>query len=178
MSASKSIMSGIVGACVLTAVHETARRVIPHAPRVDVIGMRAIAKPMRAAGLRPPTLGARHQLALAGDLVSNSLYYALVGLGLSAARDDRKIWMRGAALGFLGGLGAVFLPRPLGLGPQPYHRTPVTQVLTVLWYLIGGLAAAATAEWIGDRHEVESPMSHVKRSVQPKRISESLLSVG
>ena len=39
-----AIGAGLAGAVALTLVHETARRVIPHAPRVDVIGVRAIAR--------------------------------------------------------------------------------------------------------------------------------------
>jgi hypothetical protein len=45
----------------------------------------------------------------------------------------------------LAGVGAVVLPGPLGLGRQPTNRARATQVMTVLWYLAGGLAAAAAA---------------------------------
>jgi hypothetical protein len=50
--------------------------------------------------------------------------------------------LRGAALGLAAGLGAVFLPGPLGLGEAPSNRTPATTAMTIGWYLIGGLAAA------------------------------------
>lgn len=131
--------SGLAGALALTLVHETARRVIPHAPRVDVIGVRAISRSIRAAGYQPPRYDRLHHIALAGDLVSNSAYYSLVGVG-----DRRHVWRRGAALGLLGGLGAALLPPVLGLGQPPHRKTPFTQILTVAWYLLGGLAAAAT----------------------------------
>ncbi len=42
------------------------------------------------------------------------------------------------------GLGAVALPKPLGPGRQPGQRTPMTQAMTVAWYVAGALAAAAT----------------------------------
>lgn len=54
MKALQALGSGLVGACALTLIHETARRFIPDAPRMDVLGMRAIAKPMRLADQSPP----------------------------------------------------------------------------------------------------------------------------
>ena len=133
-----AIGSGIAGAVALTLVHESARRFIPHAPRVDVIGVRAISRPMRAAGYQPPRYNTLHNAALAGELVSNSAYYSLIGV----TGDAAHVWRRGAILGLLAGLGAAFLPPVMGLGHQPHRRTPFTQMLTVAWYLLGGLAAA------------------------------------
>ena len=132
-----AIGGGIAGAVALTLVHETARRVIPHAPRVDVIGVRAIARPLRAAGYRPPRYNTLHNAALAGELVSNSAYYSLIGVG-----DPSRALRRGATLGLLAGAGAALLPPLIGLGQQPHRRTPFTQILTIAWYFLGGLAAA------------------------------------
>jgi hypothetical protein len=136
-SALAAVGSGLAGAVALTLVHETARRVIPHAPRVDVIGVRAISRPMRAAGYEPPHYNRLHRMALAGEMVSNSAYYSLIGAG-----DREHVWRRGTILGLAAGLGAALLPPVLGLGQQPHRKTPFTQILTVAWYLIGGLAAA------------------------------------
>lgn len=134
----KALGSGLAGALALTLIHETARRMREDAPRLDVLGMRAISKSLRAADVDPPDVELR-DLALAGDIAANSLYYSLVGFG---KREDA--WLCGAALGLAAGLGAVTLPGPLGLGPQPTERAPTTQLMTVAWYLAGGLAAAAT----------------------------------
>jgi hypothetical protein len=132
----KALGSGLLGAVALTLIHETARRVAPEtAPRMDVLGMRAIAKAVRAVDAEPPV--PLHEAALVGDIVSNSFYYSLVGAG---GREDAL--RNGALLGLAAGLGAVFLPGPLGLGRQPTD-TPTTQALTVAWYLAGGLAAGA-----------------------------------
>jgi hypothetical protein len=133
--------AGIAGAVALTLVHETARRMLPHAPRVDVIGVRAIARPIRAAGYQPPRYNRLHNIALAGDLAANSAFYSLIGAG-----DRTTVWRRGAILGLLAGLGAALLPPVIGLGHQPHRRTPWTQMLTATWYLLGGLAAAAVYE--------------------------------
>ena len=136
----RAIASGVAGAAALTAVHETARRTIPHAPRMDVIGRRGIAKSMYAMGVEPPKGQSLQATALVGDLVSNSVYYSLIGLG---SDGSRATWRRGLVLGLAAGLGAAFLPPLLGLGRQPGRRGPATHLLTVAWYTIGGLVAAA-----------------------------------
>lgn len=138
MEALESLGSGVAGACALTLIHETARRVVPDAPRLDVLGMRALAKSMRAADVELPNIELR-DLALAGDLAANSLYYSLVGLG-----GRKSAWLCGALLGLGAGIGAVLLPEPLGLEGNETPRTTATKAMTIAWYLAGGLAAAAT----------------------------------
>jgi hypothetical protein len=143
----KALAAGVAGAAVLTAVHETTRRVTRDAPRMDVLGERAIAKMMRGAGGTPPRGEGLHRLALGGDIVSNSLYYALVGSG-------RDAWLRGAGLGLAAGIGAVLLPPVLGLGRAPRGLTARTKAMTVGYYLIGGLAAAAVSRLLsGDEDD-------------------------
>ena len=136
----KALGGGLAGAAVLTLVHETARRINPDAPRMDLLGMRAIAKLMRSAGETPPNKHSLHNLAMAGDMMSNTLYYSLIG-----ACKNKSVWTRGALLGLGAGIGGVLLPGPLGLGEKPSGRTDQTKAMTVAWYLIGGLAAAAVS---------------------------------
>ncbi|HEX7957593.1 MAG TPA: hypothetical protein VF508_11655 [Pyrinomonadaceae bacterium] len=138
----KALGSGLVGAFALTLVHETARRFVDDAPRMDVVGMRAIAKTFRAVDAEPPV--PLHETALVGELVSNSLFYGLVGLG--DAEDGLR---NGAALGLAAGLAAVYLPEPLGLGRQPARNSTETNLMTVAWYLLGGLAAGAAYQALG-----------------------------
>ena len=140
MTKLQALGAGLVGACTLTLLHESARRLTPHAPRMDVMGMRAIAKSLSKIGMTPPSDDRLHRLALIGDLVSNSFYYSLIGVG-----DDDHVWRRGALLGLSAGISAVTLPRPLDLGRQPGERAPMTQIMTMAWYLAGGLAAAAAS---------------------------------
>jgi hypothetical protein len=132
--------SGLAGAATLTAVHETARRRIRNPPRMDVIGMRALGRTMQRAGIRRPSPDRLFYQTLAGDIVSNTAWYSLVGLG-----SPDRVWRRGLMLGLAAGVGAVLLPPVLGLGRSPGTRTPRTQALTVAWYVAGGLAAAAAA---------------------------------
>jgi hypothetical protein len=126
----------------LTTVHQIARVVTEDAPRMDVVGMRAIAQGWRAAGAEPPAdRDALYRWALAGDLACNSAYYALV-----AAGRRQNVWLRGTMLGLGAGIGALLLPQALGLGAPPRSSRVANQIMTVAWYLVGGLAAAATAQ--------------------------------
>jgi hypothetical protein len=115
------------------------RRQTPKAPRMDVLGERAIAQTSEALFGARPHGKHLHEAALAGDLAANSAYYSLVGLG-----QPEGAVARGAALGLAAGLGALALPGPLGLGSKPSNRTPETQLMTVAWYVIGGVAAGLT----------------------------------
>ncbi len=142
----KALGSGLVGACALTLVHEAARRYINDAPRMDVVGMRAITKTLRAVDVEPPV--PLHEAALVGDIAANSLYYGLVGLG--APEDGVR---NGALLGLAAGVAAVYLPEPLGLGRQPAKNSTETDLLTVAWYLLGGLAAGAAYQALSSDEE-------------------------
>ena len=135
-----SLAAGFAGAVALTALHETVRRLRPHdAPRMDVLGMRGLRKLLGKADAPQPDNDTLFTLTMAGDLLSNGLYYSLVGSGKHAIG-------RGLALGALAGAGGVLLPGPLGLGKNPSNRTPQTQAMTVAWYTVGGLVAGAVAQ--------------------------------
>ena len=123
MKVFNALLSGIAGALTLTLLHEVARRFIPDAPRMDILGMRAIARSMRGLEQTPPSGEQLHRTALAGDLVSNSLYYSLVGL----AGERKRAWLAGAILGLVAGIGGVILPAQLGLGSAPSGRTRATR---------------------------------------------------
>jgi hypothetical protein len=136
MELSKALVGGLAGAVALTIAHETLRRFVPEAPRMDVLGMRAISKTMKKVGTQPPEGSALRAWAMAADVVSNSLYYSLAGAGKDA-------WLRGSILGAGAGAGAVLLPSPMGLGSDPSNRTNSTRAMTVGLYLLGGVVAAA-----------------------------------
>ena len=134
-----SLTAGLAGAVALTLLHETARHLRPEdAPRMDVLGMRALRKLLRKADAPQPAEDTLFTLTMAGDVISNGLYYSMVGTGRHALR-------RGLLLGLAAGVGGVVLPGPLGLGEAPSNRTPQTQLMTVAWYTAGGLVAGAIA---------------------------------
>lgn len=144
----KPLISGAAGAVTLTLVHEVVRRTNPDAPRLDVLGMRSIAKTLRGVGQEPPHGDALFNTTLAGDLAANTLYYSVVG-----TQRGGQAWVVGALLGLAAGVGAVTLPGPLGLGEDATNRTPQTQAMAVGWYLLGGLVAAATASCLSSPGE-------------------------
>jgi hypothetical protein len=148
MKALRALGSGFAGACALTLVHQAARKITDKAPRADILGMRALAKIFRKVDTQSPPDDQLYPLTLAGDLVGNAFYYSLVGTagGLSALA-------RGTALGLAAGLGALALPGPLGLGSRPTNRTTATRVMTVAWYLTGGLAAAGVSALLARSQE-------------------------
>lgn len=133
----RALTSGVAGAVALTAIHELGRRSLSSAPRMDEVAMRAQRRILSGKSVDPRRV---HQFALAGDLISNSVYYSVI-----AAPTRRATWMRATVLGTAAGLCALFLPERLGLGtPQNSHRR-ANQLMTVGWYLAGALATAFVA---------------------------------
>lgn len=145
MSFAKALIGGLAGACAVTLINETARKFIKDAPRLDILGKRAIAFPLMEADIEPPPNSRLYWYTLGGDILTNTLYYSLIGLG-----DQKNVWKNGALLGLLAGAGAVALPKPLGLGEEMTARTKDTQKMTVAWYLAGGLAAAAVFQALSE----------------------------
>ena len=137
MEAIKNLAGGLTGALALNLLHEAYRRIDSDAPRVDLLGEEALSKSLEYAGANPPKGDDLYLATLAGDVFSNTLYYSLIG-----ASGNKRIIYRGAAYGLVAGIGAVVLPKPMGLDDAPVARSTKTKILTVAWYLIGGLAAA------------------------------------
>ena len=136
-----SLVSGMAGAAALTVVHQAARALSDSAPRMDVVGMRALARGSEALDTdRPQTHKGLYRAALAGDLICNSAYYSLA-----------STYTRGTVMGLLAGAGALMLPQRMGLGAPPRSELLSNRVMTVAWYLIGGLVAAGTAQWLTTR---------------------------
>lgn len=129
-----SLVGGLAGAAALTVTHEVLRHTVPNAPRMDLLGERSLNKILKTVGVRPLRGMPLFEATMAGDLLSNAATYALVGCGPKAP-------VKGAVLGALLGLGAVFLPGPLGLGRAPSRRTHATEVMTIGLYTLGGLVA-------------------------------------
>ena len=133
--------AGVAGAMTVTTLNELGKRALPESPQMDVVGERALAKSMRAVGVDPPSGRKLFAITLLGDLVSNSTYYSLVGLG-----NPSGAWRRGLLLGAAAGAGAALIPQRIGLGGEPNARTPMTKLLAFSWYTIAGLAAAAAVK--------------------------------
>ena len=141
-----NFIGGLTGAIVLNLIHESVRRFDPLAPRVDLVGEEALSKTILAAGGEPPTGDKLYAATLVSDIVSNAMYFSMIGAG-----NDKNIIWRGAGYSLAAGLGAVKLTEPMGLDDTPVNKTRKTQALTIAWYLIGGLVTAATIKAIRKR---------------------------
>ena len=145
MKLTNALLSGAAGAAFLTVLHESVRQFAPTAPRVDIIGRRLITRAFHQTGSPAPAGTTQYLLALTGDLLSNTLYYSLVGLG-----DPETANTRGRLLGVGAGLAALTLPKQLNLPEEPVSGHLSTKVMTVAWYALGGMVAGRMAQRFGD----------------------------
>ena len=139
---------GVAGAAAFTLLHETVRRIVPQAPRMDLLGMNAISKGLDAAGWKKPKEEKLFTWALAGDLVTNSLYYSMAGVG-----REKNAWVRASLLGLAAGIGAVALPESLGLDKRHSNRSTSTKLMTIGIYVAGALITAAIMKWADKRKQ-------------------------
>ena len=142
-SVAASLLSGAISAIGLNIIHETLRKTMPHPARVDIVGMRSVAKLARAAGTEPPEH--LRSTALAGDIVSNSLYYSLTGVF-----GRQNALLTGACIGTAAGVGLLVLSPALGVGNAEVNRTTETQIAAAGMYFAAGIIAGAVYEVLAD----------------------------
>lgn len=143
MKVSAAVAGGLAGTLTVASLHEALRRVTPDAPRMDLLDMELIRKGLKSIHKEVPEEDELERWAVGGELVCDTAYYSLTGMG-----GKKGIWLRGALLGLVAGVTAVVLPKPLGLSEEPSNKTLATQLMTIGLYLIGGLVAAATTQLI------------------------------
>lgn len=146
-----SLGGGVAGACAVTLIHESVKKIIPNAPRMDLLGMNAISKGLNAAGIKTPSGSKLFAIALTGDLLANSLYYSVAGMG-----NEKNIWLRSAALGLAAGIGAVVLPGPLGLETKHSNRTTTTKLMTVGLYVAGAVVTTAVIKLLAKKKQKQN----------------------
>jgi len=145
MSTTKNLLAGLGGAIALNILHETLKR-FNDTPRIDILGEEALQKGIEYAGgghipkeeLYAPTLGA--------DLVSNALYYSMIGAG-----NEKHVWSKAIALGLAAGTGAVTLPDSMGLNSKPVAKNTKTTAMTVGYYLFGAIVTACILKATSER---------------------------
>ncbi|HEX5154193.1 MAG TPA: hypothetical protein VFW07_22250 [Parafilimonas sp.] len=141
MKAIAGLAGGLAGTVTVASLHEALRRITPAAPRMDLLDMELIRKGLKSINKQVPGEDELQRWAVGGELICDTAYYSLTGSG-----SKKSAWLRGALLGLAAGVSAVVLPGPLGLSEQPANKTLGTQLMTIGLYLMGGLAAAATAQ--------------------------------
>ena len=146
MSTMRNLLGGLVGAVTLNVLHEVYRRIDPLAPRLDLVGKEAVTRTVEGTGHSAPRGKKLYLATLVGDILSNSIYYAVIGQS-----RYKNLLLRGAALGLAAGVGALKLTEPLGLDDTPISKSTRTKVLTVAWYLAGGLVTALVLKKLRDK---------------------------
>lgn len=124
----KKILAGFAGALALNIVHELVRKNFDNVPALNEVGEEALQKGLSKINLQLENKDAAYLATLAGDVVSNSFYYA--GTATNAA---------GLLSGALAGIGAIYLPKYIGLDDSPVASTDRKKLLTIAYYTLGGL---------------------------------------
>lgn len=140
-----AIAGGLAGTIAIASLHEAMRRFTSDAPRIDLLDMELIRKGLTVMDKEIPDETTLERMAVAGELVCDTTYFTLAGIG-----NKNQAVARGALLGFIAGLAAVVSPKPLGLKEEFTNKTAGTQLMTVGLYLIGGLTAAAVSSLVED----------------------------
>ncbi|TRW27175.1 hypothetical protein FMM05_00595 [Flavobacterium zepuense] len=148
MSKIKNLLAGLGGAIVLNIIHESLKKKGPDMPRVDLVGEEALQKSLNYLGTSIDDDATLYKVTLAGDVISNALYYSLIGGG-----SYKHIWTWAVFYGLSGGIGAVTLPEPAGLDPEPVNKAQKTKVLTVAYYLAGALVTGAILKAVVKKDE-------------------------
>ena len=129
-----NLFAGLGGAIALNILHESLKKKDKNMPRVDLLGEEVLEKSLAYFDAEINNDDLLYKTTLAGDIISNALYYSAIGAG-----DAKYIWPRAVAIGLAGGIGAITLPEPLGLDDKPVTRTNKTKALTISYYLAGAL---------------------------------------
>lgn len=143
MKASAALAGGLAGTVTVASIHEALRRVTPNAPRMDILDMELIRKGLKSMNRKIPADSELQRWAVGSELVCDTAYFGLTGIG-----HRKSAWLRGALLGLAAGVTAVVLPKPLGLPNESSNKSLATKLMTVGLYLIGGIVAAATAQLV------------------------------
>lgn len=123
-----ALLAGLGGALVLNVIHEAIRHNFNNVPEVNKVGEEAVEKILDNADVKLNDKEL-YNVTLAGDVVSNALYYAATATNKA-----------GALSGMLAGFGTVELPKYLGLDDSPVKATKQKQIMTIAYYTLGGIA--------------------------------------
>ena len=145
MKVSAALAGGLAGTLTVASLHEALKRVTHDAPRMDLLNIELIRKGFKSMNKEVPKKDELERWAVGGELLCDTAYYGLAGMG-----GKKGVWLRGALLGLVAGVTAVVLPKPLGLPEEPSNKTSATQLMTIGLYLMGGLATSAITELVNN----------------------------
>ncbi|TDX86815.1 hypothetical protein B0I22_0967 [Epilithonimonas xixisoli] len=124
----KKILAGLGGAIALNLLHEIIRNNFDNVPEVNKVGEEALNKSLEKVDLKITDKDQFYLATLAGDVISNGVYYA------STATSGFNI-----VSGLAAGIGAVVLPKNMGLDDSPVAETTQKKIMTVGYYLFGAI---------------------------------------
>ena len=134
MSTAKNLLAGLGGAIALNILHESLKKTDKNMPRIDKLGEEAVQKSLSYAGTSIEDKDTLYGVTLGADLISNALYFSLIGSG-----KPNQIWPKAISLGLAAGTGAITLSEPMGLDDTPVAKNNKVKALTVAYYLAGAL---------------------------------------
>ena len=138
----RNIAAGLMGSVALNILHETIRKNVNNVPEINLLGAEAVNKTLSQYGRPIQDSDDLHKVTLELDLIANAAYYSAIG------GSGKYIWPKAIAMGLSAGIGALKLPKPLGLDPTPVTETTQKQVMTVGYYLFGALVTALALKTI------------------------------
>ncbi|WP_415327568.1 hypothetical protein [Chryseobacterium sp. MMS23-Vi53] len=124
----KKILAGLGGAIALNLLHETIRKNFDNVPQINKVGEEALNKALDKVDMKITDKDQLYAATLAGDVIGNGMYYAT-----TATTGFNMI------SGIMMGLGAVALPKKMGLNDDPVAETTEKKVMTVAYYLFGAI---------------------------------------
>jgi len=133
----KNFLAGLGGAIVLNLLHESLKKKAIDTPRIDLFGEEALQKTLGFFGTKIENKDTLYKATLAGDLISNATYYSMIG------NSTENVWGKAISLGLVAGIGAIVVPKEIGLDEKPVAKNTQVKALTVGYYLVGALATAA-----------------------------------
>lgn len=140
------MIAGFAGAIALNLLHESLRKEKSDVPRIDLLGEEALQKTLRHFGTSIDQKKDLYKATLAGDVISNTFYYSLIGAG-----SRKYLWPKAIFFGLSAGIAALKLPEPMGLNAEPVTKSDQIKVLTVGYYVFGAIITALALEFISKK---------------------------
>ncbi|RZJ47463.1 MAG: hypothetical protein EOO44_22275 [Flavobacterium sp.] len=123
----KKIIAGLGGAIALNILHEAIRKNFSNVPHINEVGEEALLKLTDNTSINITGENSLYAATLVGDVLSNGLYYAT-----TATKHD-------LTSGLLAGVGAIALPKKMGLNDEPVAENTQKKLMTVGYYVFGAL---------------------------------------
>lgn len=121
------MLAGLGGAIALNLLHEVIRKNCDNVPHINELGEEALQKVTDDTALEISDPDKLYAATLAGDIVSNAIYY-----GTTATNHN-------FTSGLAAGIGAIVLPKKMGLDDSPVAENNTKKIMTVGYYLFGAI---------------------------------------